>query len=99
MTLNPQVVRLRRGAGQDQEGAANYLVFKEGRAFIHAITLDKVVKIVALPKDESRHFKPLEFKGHPYPIHRACRLFLRAGKSLGITAKAKTVLKAMKEAS
>lgn len=98
MKLEPQVVRLRRGAGQNQAGAENYLVFKEGRTFIHAVTIDKQVKTIALPKEEGRYFQPLELKGKPYPVDRAARRFLRAGKALGITKKARTVLNSIKEA-
>lgn len=87
----PEVVRRR-----DEYGAANYLVFKEGRRFLHAVTIDKQVKIVAVPKEEARYFTTLTYKGKPYPAVRACRLFLRAGKTLGISKRAKLVLNSLK---
>lgn len=94
MNLDPQVVRLR-----SETGVSNLLVFKEGRVFVHAVTIDKSVKVVALPKVEQRYMRPLELRGKPYPVARACRRLLAAGKSLGITKQARTVLNAIKEKS
>lgn len=90
----PQVVRTRaRGL------AENLLVFKEGRTLLHAVVLDGHVRTVELPKVEQRYFAPLEFRGKPYPIGRAARGFLRAGKTLGITDGAKKVLQTIREAT
>lgn len=100
MKFDPQVVRLRAGEpGKFETGAASYLVFKEGRVFVHAVTIDKSVKTVALPKTEQRYMEQLTLKGKPYPVARACRRFLAAGKTLGISAKARAVLNEIKEAA
>lgn len=92
MILDPQVFRLR-----SETGVSNLLVFKEGRTLVHAVTIDKRVRIVTLPKVEQRYMKPLELRGKPYPVARACRRLLSAGKTLGISAKARAVLNEIKK--
>ena len=90
----PQVVRsLARGWAQC------YLLFKEGRVYVHAITLESQVRTVELPKEERRHFQPLLRRGKPYDVDRACRRFLAAGRTLGITDGARAVLKALRESA
>jgi hypothetical protein len=79
--------------------ARTHLVFKEGRKFVHAVALDGHVCTRALPKEAMRYLRPMELKGRPYPIARAARALLRAGKAMGITNTAKVVLKQLKEAA
>lgn len=72
------------------------LVVKEGPKFLHAVAIDKTVKVVALPKRDRAYMRPLMRKGHAYEVDRACRRFLAAGTSLGITKSASAVLRAIR---
>lgn len=92
--MDPVVVRLR-----GDFGAQNYLVFKEGRKLLHAVTMDGQVRLVTMPKEEARYFQPLEHRGKPYPVARACRRYLSAGKTIGITDGAKDALVEIKGAA
>lgn len=75
------------------------LVFKEGRTFLHAIALHQPpVRLVKLPRLERRHLRPLEYRGRPYPLTRALRIFRRAGRELGITDGAAAVLRSIDQA-
>jgi hypothetical protein len=75
------------------------LVFKEGRAWLHAIALHQPpVRVIKLPLLERRHLRPLEYHGRPYPLPRALRLFRRAGRELGITEGAAAALRSIDQA-
>jgi len=75
------------------------LVFKEGRTYLHAITLHQPpVRLMKLPLLERRHLRPLEYHGRPYPLARALRLFRRAGRELGITDGAAAALRSIDQA-
>lgn len=75
------------------------LVFKEGRAYLHAIALHQPpVRVVKLPLLERRHLRPLEYRGRPYPLARAVRHFRRAGRVPGITDGAAAVLRSIDSA-
>lgn len=76
---------------------ATYLVFKRGRVFAHAVVLNGSVKLTTVRGDELRHFRALKFKGHPYPVARAARRLLEAGRTLGITKGARAMLTAVRE--
>lgn len=79
-------------------GQVSLLVVKEGRKYLHAVEIDKQVKMVALPRESRRQMRPLLYKGQPYPVSRAVRAFMHAGKTLGITKSATTMLRAVKGA-
>lgn len=75
------------------------LVFKEGRTWLHAIALHSLpVRLVKVPKLERRHLRPLEYRGGPYPLARALRLFRRAGRDFGITEGAAAALRELDQA-
>jgi len=75
------------------------LVFKTGRAYLHAIALHQPpVRLVRLPLLERAHLRPLEYHGRPYPLARALRLFRRAGRELGITDGAAAALRSIDSA-
>ena len=75
------------------------LVFKEGRAWLHAIALHSPpVRVVKLQRLERRHLRPLEYHGRPYPLARALRLFRRAGRDFGITEAAAAALRELDQA-
>lgn len=73
------------------------LVVKEGPKFLHAVAIDKIVKVVAIPHAERKQMRPLLRRGKPYEPRRACRRFLAAGKTLGISKSARTILNALRE--
>lgn len=74
-----------------------HIVFKTGRLYMHAVALDGHVRLVQLPLIERRHLKPVLYKGQPYPLKRAVRKLLAAGKTLGITDGARSALKTLQE--
>ena len=75
------------------------LVFKEGRTFLHAIALHQPpVRLVKLPLLERHHLRPLEYRGGPYQLARALRLFRRAGRDFGITEGAAAALRSIDQA-
>lgn len=72
-------------------------IVNTGRKFLHAVAIDRGVQMVSIPVDERRRMRPLAYKSQPYPVRRAARRFLEAGKTLGITKSARTVLNAVRE--
>lgn len=83
---------------RDPNGHAILLV-REGRTKIHAIMIRPPVAIVKFEKGERRYWRPLEYKGKPYPVARALRRFREAGRDLGITKSARTVLRELRESA
>lgn len=76
------------------------IVFKRGRKMLHALALyAPPVRIVKLEKGDERHLTPLAYRGQPYPLRRALRHFREAGRNLGITKSARTVLRSLREAA
>lgn len=89
MNALPAIVR-------DANGHA-LLVLKEGRTKLHAIALHTPpVRIIKLERQEQRELVDLSYKGQPYPLRRAVRLFRRAGRTLGITTTARDALEALR---
>jgi len=75
------------------------LLFKRGRTKLHCLMIAPPVRVVKMEKAEERGFTPLLRRGEPYPLRRAVRQFRKAGATLGITAKAREVLRGIKEAA
>ena len=73
-----------------------HIAYATGRQYIHAVVLDGSVKLATLPLDARRKLKPLTLKSEPYPLKRAVRALLRAGRTLGISDGARDVLNEMK---
>ena len=72
------------------------IVFREGRKTMYAVALhNPPVRIIKLPLEERRYFRPMMLGTIPYPARRAVRLFRRAGRTFGITKAARTVLQAL----
>jgi hypothetical protein len=79
------------------DGVRSAIVIKTGPTFAHVIWADDRtpgVRINKIPKIWMRYATPLEYKGKPYPLSRAKRLFRKMGRSLGITKAAKKELRA-----
>ena len=75
------------------------LVFKRGHKLLHCLMIAPPVRVVKIEKEEERYFAPLTRRGEPYPLKRAVRLFRNAGRELGITDGARSVLNELKEAA
>ena len=83
---------------RDQNSKA-IILFKRGHKKLHCLMIAPPVRVVKMEKVEERYFTPLTRKGEPYPLKRAVRLFRNAGRELGITDGAKSVLKELKGAA
>lgn len=71
-------------------------VVQEGRKLVHCVSIDSGgVRVHNLPLEEARTFRKVTLYKHEadYPVPRACRKMLDAGRRLGISAAAKTILK------
>lgn len=71
-------------------------VAREGRTLVHLVSIEGgSVRVHSLPLEEARRFSKVTAfrKEIDYPVPRACRKMLDAGKRLGITAAAKEILK------
>ena len=79
------------------ENSKTIIVFKRGYTKLHCLMIAPPVRVVKLEKIAELYFAPLLYKGAPYPLRRALRLFKASGKTLGITDGAKNVLKSLKE--
>lgn len=87
--MTPEILR--------DHNAHALIVFKEGRKWIRALALHAPpVRVVKLPKDARRYLAAMEYHGKPYPMARALRHFRRAGRTFGITASAKAILRSLK---
>ena len=76
-----------------EEGCRNALVLKTGSKFVQLIWIESGgVKIHALPLTAMRRATSLD-----YPVRRAARRMLEAGRALGITKKAKQALGQLKK--
>lgn len=73
---------------------ATALVVKEGRKLLHIIQIeDRGLRVRKVPKTEARYFKDLTYKGKPYPLRRAIRMYKRAAKTFGATPTVKRILR------
>jgi hypothetical protein len=90
--IAPEVVRYRTS-----EGVRTAIIVDRGRKFLHVIPMeDRAVRVRKVPLTEERLMEPLTLRGKPYPPKRAVRHFARHGKGFGITKKAKSFLKEVK---
>lgn len=88
--MTPEIVIAR----DDENQARTLLIVQEARVWIHAIALNRPpVRLVKLPRTARRYMRPLEYRGRPYPLARALRLYRRAGRELGITEGAAAALR------
>jgi hypothetical protein len=73
-------------------------IIKRGIKHMHVVQLsDHGVIVKARPIKEEKFLQPLQYKGKPYPLARAVRLFRQRGRELGITESAKNILKEARE--
>lgn len=54
---------------------------------------DKALSIERVTASESEHMQPLLYKGKPYPLKRALKIFRKFAKSHGASKSAKSFLK------
>ena len=75
------------------DNCATALVVKEARLYMYIIQVEASgLRIRKIPKTEARYFSDLEYKGKPYPVKRAVRLYKQYGKTYGITKAARKAL-------
>lgn len=67
---------------------------KRGRNKLHIVYLTDGRGVVMRTKGlkEERFMRPAEFKGAPYPLKRAARVFAAIGRQRGISKGAKSLL-------
>jgi hypothetical protein len=70
-----------------------FIIFKEGRKWVHAVTLDQPVRLQRLTHDQEANLTPALYRGERYPLARACRRLLAFGRRVGITDGARAALK------
>ena len=76
------------------DGVRSAIIVNEGRKFISLIPIESgKVRIRKILLSEGRHLTPIKYKGKPYPLSRAIRIFKRHAKSFGITDSAKRALR------
>ncbi len=63
-------------------------IVAEGRTLVHICILDEPVRLITRVTDVRRDFTPLEYRGNPYPLRRACKLFRASARAMGITKSA-----------
>jgi len=69
-------------------------VAKDGYKLVHLIAITSSgVRKIDLPSTDAQRFTQVMYKGAPYPVDRACRKMLVAGRALGIDKGAKAILK------
>ena len=74
-------------------GHTSALVLERGRKWIKIIPIEShAVRIRKVPLTEEKFMSPATFKGQPYPLPRAVKIFKRHGRTFGITKTAKKAL-------
>lgn len=81
---------------RNNEGEYSAVVISKGRKFISLIPLtaygETGLKVLKVPLREERNFRPLLYKGLPYPWSRALKGFRKAYRTFGGTKAVKTAL-------
>lgn len=69
------------------------LILKETRNYFYLTQIDvSGLSLIKVPVCDEKHFSPIEYKGKPYPVKRAVRLFKAAGRKYGMTKMTKRYL-------
>lgn len=71
-----------------RDGYRHGILAKEGNKWDTIIVMDCPIDIVRVPADDDTQFQYLD-----YPVDKAAKGFRKAAKSLGITARARDLLK------
>jgi hypothetical protein len=80
---------------QRDRNARTHLIATVGHKWIHAVVLDYPVRLAQLPLHD-HGLQPMTFRGEPYPLKRAVRMFRRYAKEHGVTEGAQHALDALK---
>ena len=70
-------------------------IVKKGRKWIQVVEIDSPVHVRKVPISDERYMIPLQRKGQDYPLVRARNKFLKAGRTLGITRGARSIINAL----
>ena len=75
---------------RSQSGTRTALLVTQGPKWIQVITMDAPIAVRKIPASEARWMTPIEYTGRR---RRPENAFLAAGRFLGITGRAKALLK------
>lgn len=83
-----------------QEGSYTCLVVKQGHRWARAVVIKPPVDVKRIElRDKDKKvatvLRPMFFEGQPYPVERAIRRLLEAGRTLGITDRAHKLLEGL----
>ncbi len=52
-----------------------YVLIRKKRKYIHVLPMEFPYRVKKVPLEEAQYMEDIEYKGNPYPIHRAVYLF------------------------
>jgi len=70
-------------------------IVQKGRKWIKVVEIDSPIHTRKVPLSDERYMTPLQRKGQDYPLVRARNKFLKAGRTLGITQGARSIINAL----
>lgn len=59
------------------EGSRSVILFAKGRKFAHGVAMGDTIKLVKI--ENLRDLRPVTYRDQPYPLKRACRIYLKSG--------------------
>ena len=75
-----------------EQGFVSAIFLTRADKYIRILPLQGKLSVKKLPLDHEKHLTPIEFKGKPYPIKRAIRIFRKHAGIFGMTVSAKQAL-------
>ena len=75
-----------------EQGFISAIFLTRADKYIRILPLQGKLSVKKLPLDHEKHLTPIEFKGKPYPIKRAIRIFRKHAGIFGMTVSAKQAL-------
>jgi len=76
------------------DGVTRSVVYATGTKLLHIVIIDFPVRVLSVPRSEEKFIHELTLGAAPYPLKRAAKEMLGAGKRKGITHRAKALLEA-----
>lgn len=73
------------------------VVYATGRKHLHLVWIDNPVRVRVVPLEEARYITPALLHDKPYPLDRAAKLMLKAGRAKGMTHQAQALLIAARD--
>ena len=79
------------------DGGHTAILLGAGNKYLQVIVLDGTVQMPGrVPKSEERAMQPLTLRDREYPVKRAAKILLRAGKRFGIHKRALRILRELR---